>query len=503
MASASNPPAPRRLDTYPLQGWFLALGVVLGFSAALWFSSPLIGFSLFVLVFTFGTLWHRDEPPILAFCIGWQWIFATVGFLLLEITGIFPGRPDIIPGGMDQAVLVSLSGFMVLLAGIRLGLSLVRETSETTRLEQQNSKSMYDVKRLFWWVIAVFTFNWFTEVLPIAIFFNAAQVIDKLLVFRLVLLVLLFFAIAQQRRGYLYGVLALAFVTVPTFASSSAAFTELMLLPIIVLITQWRPWARSSLDRKRDFRAMFVVAVLAAAVAIATVFWIGAVKGPWRNEIYSGQAGGSVIERVQKFSDLASAEVQKRDLGYVTNYATARVSSGAAFFADVLNRVPAIVPHEGGQLTKRAITHIVRPRLLFPEKDSIRASSWLVREYAGRAAAGSDSKETGHSPNTSIGLTYMAEFYIDFGIPWMFFPILLYGLTVGLMYRALRRLSPSHDIFASAAVVLLLSSFISYEGEFALTMGGMMMNFLVFSAILYFAGSWLHRKLTMARESNQ
>src|SRR5207247_92942 len=93
-------------------------------------------------------------------------------------------------------------------------------------------------------------------------------------------------------------------------------------------------------------------------------------------------------------------------------------------FSLVLERVPREIPHENGKLTSRAIKHVLTPRILFPNKPSLGTDSWLPIYYAGISVG----------EGTSVGIGYMAEFYVDFGYPGMFLPLLAYGVMLGGFY---------------------------------------------------------------------
>jgi hypothetical protein len=138
------------------------------------------------------------------------------------------------------------------------------------------------------------------------------------------------------------------------------------------------------------------------------------------------------------------------------------------------------MPHEHGAMSQRAVGHVIKPRLLFPDKPDLGGDSWLVRTYTGRRA----SEEGG----TSVGLGYMAQLYIDYGSAGMVAGLFVYGAYLGLLLRLLRRASPDPDLFASAAMVALIQHLLSYDGELAKQVGGLTQTILVFSAILLVAG---------------
>jgi hypothetical protein len=136
------------------------------------------------------------------------------------------------------------------------------------------------------------------------------------------------------------------------------------------------------------------------------------------------------------------------------------------------------------------------PRVLFPEKPDLGGDSWLVRKYALLNVSGNKS-------GTSIGLGYMAEFFIDFGFPGMLVPLFFYGVLLGLMYRALSAMCPSSHVFAAVTAGLFLQHFLSYEGNFTKLLGGIVQNFLILMVFLGALGSKAHGFLTTRTKTNK
>ncbi|ETX05438.1 MAG: hypothetical protein ETSY2_22930 [Candidatus Entotheonella gemina] len=229
--------------------------------------------------------------------------------------------------------------------------------------------------------------------------------------------------------------------------------------------------------------ATFGIALLAMAV-----FWEGGIKPIWRPAMMHGQVTGSPLQKINAFIDVVQTASQRLDVRQATEALASRMASGVGYFSHVLARVPAMIGYEQGRLTLRALTHVVQPRFLFPHKPNLGGDSWLVRQYAGIHVA--DEKQ-----GTSVGLSYMAQFYIDFGVPGMFVPLFLYGLLIGLIYQSLRLAAPSPLFFQSTVMVIFLQHFMSYEGEIAKLLGGLIQTWLFFLLFLYVCAPWLHRHL--------
>jgi hypothetical protein len=119
------------------------------------------------------------------------------------------------------------------------------------------------------------------------------------------------------------------------------------------------------------------------------------------------------------------------------------------YFGHVVAFVPALVPHEDGELHANALRHVLMPRLLFPNKPSLPSDTELTERYTGLMLT--------HNPRaTSISTGTAADSYIDFGVPGMFVSALILGLFAGLTYRWTTRLRGDPLLAASLSVGLLL-----------------------------------------------
>lgn len=473
--------------TYPFETRFLQWGLVAAVLIGTASLSLLTGFSVFVLFAATGMVWRRNEPPVLAACLGYQWVSVVAGYLYRQVSGIYPGMAV---RDLEGAVFFSLLGLMVLAAGIRSGLYLGSRGLSTRRGRLPGGGSTYDVRRLFWLVVLLGASNWLIEIKPMVLFFDAAQLLYRLLEFRSVFLILLLLSVLQQRRRYGYAVVALLYTAVPKLASTGSALAGIFIVITIVLLSQWRPWERSRSERRWSQRVGRATAAGMVALMFVYLGWEGGVKSAWRRTVLSDEVSRSRIAMVRGFLSTAAEVGPRISWASAPHALAARASSGVGFFSHVLPLVPDVIPHEHGRLTLRAIQHTAMPRVLFPDKPNLGSDSWLIRRYAGLPAAGLDR-------NTSIGLGYMAEFYIDFAVPGMFIALFAYGALLGFLYAAMRVFAPSHLLYAATVTVMFLRHFMTYDGEIAKLMGGTMQAFVVFALLLGLLGPRLDRYLAI------
>lgn len=436
--------------------------------------SALAGAAVLVLAGGAGALWLRDEAPVLPYCFAVQWIFATTGYLVWLATGRFPGMEP--AGDVETAVALSLAGLAAVAVGLRLGLHAagkwLDEPAGGERLER------LDVGRLFWVVAALYAVDWVVRLRPARIYFEGAQILYAALDFKKVVLFLLFLTVLRQRRGYLYAGLAAVVALVPSLSSARSAFSGIFVLLLLAALSEWRPWARAADVRRRNRRVVAFTAVTAAVLLGLGLLWQEGVKQRWRRHLRaSTTAAAPPLERVQEAAGAWRDAALDFNLSQAAVAVAARTSSGLGYFAAVSRNVPAAIPHTTGDLTVRGLAHLARPRLFFPDKENLGGDSWLVRRYARADVPGAEA-------DTSIGLGYIAQAYIDFGPAGMLAALALLGAFVAACYRGLLPFAPSARWYQAAATILLVRQFSGYESELAKLTGGMVTKLVVFAVLL-------------------
>jgi hypothetical protein len=479
---------PLRRSIYPLQRALFKTGCVIGILVGVVSASILTGASIALAFWLAGFLWRENELPVQVFCILYQWMFIVTGYFAFRYYGTHPSQ--IVLGDIELAVFLSLMGLVAISCGIRIALPDVRGAGSQTARKSEARDVEYDPKKLFWVVIGLFTVNWLVETFPMAILFNAAQAIHSIFLFRYLFFLVLLMVVVRQRTGYQYGLLAFMFVLIPELTSSMAKFKDVFFMLLIVLLASWKPWSKSCADRVRNRQILAISIALCFVIVAAGLIWTGGMKGDWRTALRTGTVSGSPIEKIEEFGRHLDRSIARFDSGSAIHAFLSRLSSSQGYFSRVVTIVPDRLPYEDGALTWRAIRHILMPRLLFPEKENLGGDSWLVRKYAGVHVAGDESY-------TSVGLGYMAEFYIDFGAPLMFVPLFLLGLLIGYIQRLLNRISPSPYIAEAAVTGLLVQHFIGYGSHLTKLLGGLVQSTLVFVIVIVSLGSWLHTYLQL------
>jgi hypothetical protein len=475
----------RENPVYPLQRRALIAGAIIGSVAGLMLWNALAGYALFVLAAIIGLLWRKEEPPVLVFCLCFQWLFIAVGYFYLLLTGAFPFQ-DFALGDLEGATFLSLLGLLAIIFGARLGIRLLARKSQTVS-SQTNPPTAYDIRLLFWAVVCLYITNWFFEIFPRELAFNQAQLISTILSVRDIFLCLLLLSVFAQRTGYRYAIAAAIFVTLPQSISQHSAFSWIFIFIGVALLREWRPWLKLPQVRRRNRLIVAAASGIGIVLLFLALVWQGGVKDNWRYMLRVETSLSSPVDKLGALAVIIQKTYSNLEWADAAESLATRLC-GTFYFSHTLLHVPRRVAHEDGALTQRAINHTLKPRFLFPDKPDLGSNSWLIWQYTGLPAAGEESE-------TSIGLTYMAEFYVDYGRYLMFVALFGWGLLIGLIYGWILRRAPSLLMAGATVIVLFPQPFSSFEGEIAYLLGGLIQTTLVFVVLLHFLGPLVHRRL--------
>jgi hypothetical protein len=181
----------------------------------------------------------------------------------------------------------------------------------------------------------------------------------------------------------------------------------------------------------RSYLSLGFIVFLTLSISVVWTFS----KGEYRRYLTGGERSQIIVKQDQianiyKFSEIVQKDFSpknfKQSFSEGLESLIYRVSY-IEFLAMTMNQVPTYLPHENGRLLQNAVEHIIKPRLLFPDKKPIYDSE-LTSKYTGRKFAGAEE-------GTSFSLGTVAEAYVDFGPIYMFVPIFIFGFWVGWMYK--------------------------------------------------------------------
>jgi hypothetical protein len=252
-----------------------------------------------------------------------------------------------------------------------------------------------------------------------------AQLLLSITFLKWVLLTLLIAHSLVTKSNKSVVVIILGVETLLSFSGFWAAFKDYVLVAI---------GAYLMLSPKLSLRAYFTLGLVFVITFFISVVWTYS-KGEYRQYLTGGERSQVIVQQNQldnlfKFTEIVKRDFSTSNFSYSFSIGVENLVQRVSyieFLALAIKQVPTYIPHENGRLLKSAFEHVLKPRILFPDKKPIYDSE-LTSKYTGVQFAGAEQ-------GTSFSLGTVAESYIDFGKYYMFIPIFFFGLWIGWMYR--------------------------------------------------------------------
>ena len=430
-----------------------AAGLVAGVVTGDW----LTGASVMTLMICIRLVTTGDRLFVLPMAVAFHWMQGNLGLIYLGLTG--REVMAIYDSDWRPMVMIALGCCLSLAAGIRLGL-LVKKAPDPRAPRPGFAFSFGLLITVY--VVTVVLEGTLSAVAPD--YPSLRQIITTFDAARLGVLFLILRRLCAPPPRFGLVALVVAIEIVLGITGFFAGFREPIVLAVLAVLEVF--------DR-RNAKHWTALSVATVAICALGVLWMG-IRTDYRREyIEMDQFSGSRNARINRVEDLTSS-FMKNDAESLLKTTDQLVDRMWTIYypALALKRVPSVIPHTDGQILGAALTHIVTPRVLFPDKGELPSDSDEVRKYANVAVAG---REVG----TSIAFGYSAESYIDFGLPWMFLPVLCYGMFVGACYAVFRSMIWHRELFVAFATVSFWISVYLFERSWA-TMAGVTVGFMVY-----------------------
>jgi hypothetical protein len=376
-----------------------------------------------VLLLTFKLMWRINEPKHLLVNLVLNWMVVAI---LLPYGAIF--QKPLADLSIYKSDTIIYATWLAVLSQVfyLLGIYIPIVNLVIPRTEKlQLVLSRYDGKKLF---SAYVGYSFLSAILsPILLGNSGGQMLMGLVYFKWVFLTFLIIHTSIIPSNTKYVLLFVGFEILLSFSGFWAAFKDYILVALGAFFT---------LNRKISPKAILTTLLTAVLTFFIFVVW-SASKGKYRAYLTGGLRSQNVVQSDQLnniavlwdiVSDDFSSEKFSESFERGRDALIYRISY-VEYFALVLKQVPTFIPHENGQMIKDAVEHILKPRILFPDKKVIYDSD-ITSKYTGIGFAGRDE-------GTSFSLGAVAEAYIDFGAVYMFIPIFFFGLFFGWMYKTL------------------------------------------------------------------
>jgi len=439
----------------------------------------LAGLAAAVLLLVWRLLPSEEGPPVLALAMSMQWLQVTAGVFYGGLTDRM--LPAMLQSDYRPMVLIGLGCVTALTIGLFFGRWAVRTHMA---VPEQPPVEVVGWKLLLGAYVGSVAVTGIVQQLAWQ-FPTLTQAILALSYARLAILFLVFRRLASPRlRGELILALLL-FEVALGFTGYYSGFKEPLLLAVMATLENFDP---------RRTQHWVTGAVLALMLGLAGVMWMG-VRTEFRRDFDDEVFAASRSTRVERMQALTTDWIRQSSDRIEQDMDVLVDRLWAVYYpALAVDRVPDVLPHTDGQILTDALVHLVTPRLLFPNKPELPSDSELVRKYSGVLVAGAEE-------NTSIAFGYAAESYVDFGIPVMFLPMVVFGLLMGMAYEALLRTIHHRELAIALVTVIFWLGLYLFERSWIKTLGFSLTLIVYLGGLSFLVDRWL--LLRVVREQRQ
>lgn len=432
---------------------FLLIALLFIFFSA----QPLLLIYSFALLFLIYKLfWRANEPKVIFVGLAFFWLSIVVKVFYADIVGVLYEDLSLSPLIVETTFL-ALIGLLVFALGIYLTSKNIEQKINIIYTETFN----YSTTKVLTLYITTALISTFLKGI-LFLFPGFSQLFAALIAMKTGLLFLLIHTIYAQKKQMWVITLIVGAEIVLSFVSFFSSFKDILIS--LAVVFSFYP---IQLSVKQYIRNIF----LAAATLYLLLIW-QTIKGEYRFFLNQGSRTQSVqvstTDALLKLAELTQeAKPFNKDNDVV--YESIDRLSYIEFFSQSMTRVPQEKPHENGALWLNNVMHVLVPRIFNPNKKSI-DDSQMVNAYCIRQVATS-----GQGASWSLG--FVAESYIDFGIPFMFLPIFLVGCLLGWVYKLL--ITKSINFVWGFSMVVPLWLYINCNGMAGTKILGRVLMYLI------------------------
>lgn len=428
------------------------------------------GIAAAVLMLIWWLLPQDEGPPVLPLALTAQWVQVSIGVFYVGLTG--RQLDATVYAEWVPMVLIGLAGIVAIALGLWAGIRFLGDRIPYPEVAPLEVVSFRKLVIIYFIAIGV------TGVMQ-EMAFNYPQLTQAILALaftRLGIMALLFRRLTQPDLRYVPLFALLAFEVALGFTGFFSDFREPLLLAGLALL--------EGFDRHK--REHWVTAgVLAGVLSVAVLMWLS-VRGEYRQDFDDqafAESRSARLERMQALSTDWLRQSEEEGVGDDVDLTVDRI--WAIYYpALAVERVPAEIPHTGGTLMGATLKHLVTPRILFPDKPPLPSDSDFVRIYSGVRVAGAEE-------GTTIAFGYAAESYVDFGVPLMFVPMLIFGFGLGCAYIFVTRKIAHRELAIGLATCIFWLNLNMFERAWAKMIGMAITTMVYLGFVAYLIDAWL------------
>jgi hypothetical protein len=436
-------------------------------------SNKLLTFvSLMSLPILIKLTYRKGFTAVFAFMIIFQWIQVTIKIIYADLL-FLPVSEFVDTNSFSEAVIFSLLGLIALASGIFIATRNIEPVTTEALISETRH---FSERRLFiLWLI----FSFFNSLISSIMFrfMSLQQIFGGLLNIKMITVSALLFVSFLNNRDKRYAYIVIATEILLGFTQYFSGFKEILYYLIIIT---------STLYQKINFRLSFRYAAVFILLASIGITWIR-IREDYRNFLNQGTGMQVVTVPVSERLNYLSKAILSINFDYFNEGLEQTISriSYSDFLAQVMDRVPAFTNFEKGELFLNTLKHIFMPRLFFPQKKSLNDSE-ITNIYTGRIYS---------LQGTSIGIGYMAYYYIDFGKYLMQIFIFLQGVLYGLVYKYFFKKVKTKFLVYSITLPIIMGVY-AYETSQPKLIGGLLSSFVIIAISIKY---WLKYFITYTR----
>ena len=345
------------------------------------------------------------------------------------------------------------------------------------RIPQQSRKSLaayadkFSIQKIMYaYIIAFFTASFLGTI--VFVFGGLSQIIISLVKVKWILFLLFGYQsiLKNQYKKIFYFFIVLEFLS--GFLGFFSDFKTVLYFLIVLLIP---------LFPKLDFRQVFTGLTIGVMLFLFALVWTN-IKGEYRSFLNGGAKTQAISTDVTTGSSLdklydLSSNVDNTQLNGSLVDLLDRLQY-TYHFAKTIDRIPAVLPYEGGRNWLSNLEFATTPRFLNPDKPAYDATE-KTKKYTGIRYAG-------RKEGASFSLGYFPDSYIDFGIFGMMFVLLAIGSLYAVIYNYLLKKSSKNMLFNYCVTGAFFMEFNALEMDGTYLLGRLFSSFIAFYFVIKF-----------------
>lgn len=411
-----------------------------------------------VIILTVKLLWRPGQPPTLLLLAALHLLQVTTALIYANLLGVNINSLSEYGVDLENATFFALGAVFCLVVGMSLGNTGPPIWPTAAAQAEARSWPPRSAFRVF--VVTLILGSVFGALSGLSegvrqLFLAGANI-------QWIGMFLLAYVCLSQNRGYSYLLVATGIEIALGFTGFFGEY-KTVFFALFLALASARP--------KLNFGALVAIIVAAVFALAISAFW-SANKEDYRKFVNKGTEQQVVLvpleDRFEFFVDrLSNFDTDTIESGLDL---TMRRIAYVEFFGAALHFVPEARPHENGTMTMAAISHVLFPRLLFPDKAPLMNDTAVTAAYTGLPLP------TGSG--VSISIAYAGELYVDYGLLGMMACMGFIGFLYGKATRYIQRQFSSALIGYGSTLALLIPG-LFFETSLPKTFGGIMTSFLI------------------------